>query len=89
MPRFTDQVAIVGIGETRVGRLPGLGATEIQALAVLNALEDAGIALSELDGLVNLDPYTIPNSMFSSTLTEYLGIRPRFISSNALIMVCT
>jgi len=81
MPRFTDQVAIVGIGETRVGRLPGLGATEIQALAVLNALEDAGIALSELDGLVNLDPYTIPNSMFSSTLTEYLGIRPRFIST--------
>lgn len=81
MPRFTDQVAIVGIGETRVGRLPGLGATEIQALAVLNALEDAGLALSELDGLINLDPYTIPNSMFSSTLTEYLGIRPRFIST--------
>ncbi len=78
MPRVTEDVAIVGIGETPVGRLPGMSSVEIQAQAVLAALADAGFALSDLDGIINLDPYATPNSMFSTTLSEYLGVRPRF-----------
>ncbi|ALG73637.1 hypothetical protein VY88_22800 [Azospirillum thiophilum] len=78
MPTVGSDVVITGIGETPVGRLPGLSSVEIQAMAVLAALRDAGFALSDLDGLINLDPYATPNSMFSSTLAEYLGVAPRF-----------
>jgi acetyl-CoA acetyltransferase len=81
MPAVTDNVAIVGVGETPVGKLPDLGSVQIQAQAVLRALEDAGLGLRDLDGLVNLDPYTQPNSMFAVTLAEYLGINPSFLST--------
>lgn len=81
MPALTDDVVIVGIGETALGRLPGRSSVDIQAEAVLAALADAGLPLAALDGLVNLDPYATPQSMFSTTLAEYLGIQPRFLST--------
>jgi len=43
-----------------VGKLPGMSSVEIQALAVLGALKDAGYRLSELDGVINLNPYQSP-----------------------------
>ena len=43
-----------------MGKLPGMSSVEIQALAVLGALKDAGYRLSELDGVINLNPYQSP-----------------------------
>ena len=70
MPSINDDVVIIGIGETPVGKLPGWGAVQIQAQAVQEALRDAGLSVRDVDGLINLDPYAIPNSMFSTTLAE-------------------
>ena len=81
MPRISDDVVIAGIGETRVGKLPGLQPVQIQAWAVQEALADCGLRTTDVDGLINLDPYAIPNSMFATTLAEYLGIRPSFVST--------
>lgn len=81
MPSINDDVVIIGIGETPVGKLPGWGAVQIQALAVQEALRDAGLSVRDVDGLINLDPYAIPNSMFSTTLAEYLGVRASFLST--------
>ncbi len=81
MPGVRDDVVIVGIGETPVGKLPDMGSVQIQALAVLEAVKDAGLRLRDVNGLVNLDPYTQPNSMFSSTLGEYLGLKLSFVST--------
>ena len=81
MPALSNDIVIVGIGETAVGRLPGMSAVEIQAEAVLAALQDAGATLQELDGVINLDPYATPQSMFATTLAEYLGVQPRFVST--------
>lgn len=81
MPAFGDDVVVVGIGETALGRLPGRSSVEIQADAVLAALRDAGVPLARLDGVINLDPYATPQSMFATTLAEYLGVQPRFLST--------
>lgn len=81
MPRVSQDVVIVGAGETRVGKLPGMESLQIQAWAVQEAAADCGVRVPEIDGLINLDPYAIPNSMFSSTLVEYLGLKPKFIST--------
>lgn len=81
MPRVSDEVVIVGAGETRVGKLPGMDSLQIQAWAVQQAAADCGVRIPEIDGLINLDPYATPNSMFSSTLAEYLGLKPRFLTT--------
>ena len=78
MPEVSGDAVIVGIGETRVGKLPGMNSQEIQAWAVQEAIADCGLGLTDIDGLVNLDPYQTPNSMFSTTLSEYLGLQPSF-----------
>lgn len=69
--------AIVGIGETRVGKQPGRTAVDLQAEAVIRACEDAGVSVGDLDGLFDLGPYSRPFPMFSASLTEYLGVRLR------------
>jgi acetyl-CoA acetyltransferase len=81
MPTVGNDVVIVGIGETPVGALPGMRPVQIQATAVLAALKDAGLTLRDLDGVINLDPYLEPNSMFATTLAEYLGVRASFLST--------
>ena len=81
MAQAGDSAVIVGIGETRVGKLPGMSSQEIQAWAVHEALADCGLGIRDIDGLINLDPYQTPNSMFSTTLAEYLGIRPSFCAT--------
>ena len=75
------EVAIVGIGETEVGRLPGHGPVQLQAMAAAAAARDAGIPLHDIDGVVNQDPYSEPYTMFALALSEYLGLRPSFCTS--------
>jgi acetyl-CoA acetyltransferase len=76
-----DDAVVVGIGETDVGKLPGRTSTDLQAEAVIKALKDAGIDKSSVDGFINLDPYTTPESMFSLTVSEYLGIQPHYVET--------
>lgn len=78
MPSVSDKAVIIGLGETPVGKLPGLSSVQIQAMAVHDALRSCGLSIRDVDGLINLDPYTFPNSMFSLTLAEYLGLKPSF-----------
>jgi acetyl-CoA acetyltransferase len=73
-----DAIVLAGIGETRVGKLPGRSSVELQAEAVIRAVKDAGLALRDVDGLLNLGPYVQPSSMFATTLAEYLGVKPTF-----------
>lgn len=46
-----DKTAIVGIGQTEFGKKLPASELELACTAVMNALDDAGIALSEVDGL--------------------------------------
>jgi acetyl-CoA acetyltransferase len=39
------------------------------------------MTIADVDGFINLDPYVEPNSMFSSTVAEYLGIRTSYMST--------
>jgi acetyl-CoA acetyltransferase len=47
-----DSVAVAGVGTTDYGRLPEHDATSLGIWALRNAAEDAGIALSDIDGLI-------------------------------------
>ncbi len=81
MAKVTDEAVIIGMGETPCGKLPGMSSVQIQALAVHNALDSCGLSIVDVDGLVNLDPYGTPNTGFSLTLAEYLGIKPSYCTT--------
>lgn len=70
--------AIVGIGETPVGNVPGMTSTQLYLDAIRRATDDAGIRMNEIDGLIT------GNSRFESyiyhaeMIAEYIGIQPKF-----------
>lgn len=74
---MSHSAAIVGIGETRVGRHPGRGTLDLQGEAVRLALADAKIEKSDVQGLYTLGSYLRPLLMHGLSVAEYLGLRPR------------
>ena len=69
------RTAIVGIGQAGIGEAPGRTAMELLGEAALNAVEDAGLSLADVDGLLTA---TSHHSMPALSAGEYPGIRPRF-----------
>jgi len=67
-------VVIAGVGEAEVNWKTDLGAVDIMAVAVHRALADAGLGVTDVDGVFAISPYFW---MPSLTLAEYLGVQPR------------
>ena len=82
MRTYKGQVAIVGAGETPVGKVPGKSALWFNAEAARLALEDAGLAKGQVDGLLTAPSFVAPFHRMSVAVSEYLGIQPTF--SNTL-----
>lgn len=71
--------AIVGAATHGIGEAPGWSAIELAATAGLLALENAGIALSQVDGVFAC----LPDDMFAGlSLAEHYGLSPRFTDCN-------
>jgi acetyl-CoA acetyltransferase len=51
-----DKCAIVGIGNSRLGKVPGVSALDLLVEAMVNALDDAGLKTSDIDGLICRGP---------------------------------
>jgi len=67
-------VALAGVAESECGHGAGLSVLQHQALAASRALDDAGIAKSEVDAVLAVGFQGLP----SVQIAEYLGIKPRF-----------
>lgn len=76
-----NRAAIVGIGESDIGRLPHMTGLGLNAQAAKRALDDAGLRPGEIDGLVTAYTMTEPHFMLGSVLCEYLGLEPDFCAS--------
>jgi acetyl-CoA acetyltransferase len=73
------RAAIVGGATFGIGEADGYGSLELAAAAGLLALKDAGLALSDVDGLF----VCLPDDMLSGlSLAEYYGLRPRITENN-------
>jgi acetyl-CoA acetyltransferase len=75
MTTALDEIAIVGIGESEIGRVPHKTPAGMMATAARAATEDAGLAITDIDGIFATTPF---HNVAATTLAEYLGIRPRF-----------
>jgi acetyl-CoA acetyltransferase len=76
------KVAVIGIGMSPVGKVPGKTPLWLAADAAKKALADAGIAKSDVDGVLSSHAFAAPFHRFSVAFSEYFGIRPTF--SNTL-----
>jgi acetyl-CoA acetyltransferase len=74
-------VAVAGVGEAdELGVVPDKTALQMHAEAASNALAHAGLSLRDVDGLLTCGLDFTPSLL----VAEYLGLRPRFSSSNSI-----
>jgi acetyl-CoA acetyltransferase len=76
-----NKVAIVGVGESDIGKVPNMTGLGLNAQAAKRALDDAGLKVSDIDGVLTAYSFTEPYFMLGSVLCEYLGLKPRFSAS--------
>lgn len=73
-----DTVAVVGVGESRMGRLRGMSALRLTLDAATAALRDAGLPAQAVDGVLTRNLDMDVTFMHSQLIAKHLGIRPRF-----------
>jgi acetyl-CoA acetyltransferase len=76
-----NKIAIVGVGESDIGRVPHMTGLGLNAQAAKRALDDAGLQISDIDGVLTAYSFTEPYFMLGSVLCEYLGLKPRYNAS--------
>ncbi len=76
-----NQAAIVGVGESDIGKLPDMTGLGLNAQAAKRALDNAGLKPQDIDGLLTAYSFTEPYFMLGSVLAEYLGIKPGYGAS--------
>lgn len=74
--------AIVGVAESSLGEVgPGISALDLIGQATVRALNDAGLEKNDIDAIFSHSAfYSLP----TVTVSEYLGIRPKFTDSTAV-----
>jgi len=77
-------IVIAGVGETEQGVLPNRGSFQLLAEATKLTLDDAGITLAEVDGLVTAFSFVESTLMHATTLADYLGVAPGYFASVAV-----
>lgn len=84
MNSIKKKVAIVGIGETGFGKIPGKNSFQLCAQAVKRAMDDAGLTKNDIDGILTADSLVEPNLLHSVVFSEYVGISPKYSATIAL-----
>jgi len=71
--------AIVGAAESDLGQVgPGFNVIDLMAQGIARALDDCGLGLKDVDGLISACTQSRTSAL---NLSEYLGISPSFIDS--------
>ena len=74
MALSSQKIAIAGVGETPVGKLPSWDSIGLHVDAARRAIEDAGIDKSEIDGLLTSGAFLTDNIRHHMQIGEHLGI---------------
>ena len=77
-------IVIAGVGETEQGKLEGRGSFQLLAEVTRITLDDAGITLDEVDGLVTAFSFVELTLMHATTFADYLGMEPGYFASVAV-----
>lgn len=79
MGSISDKCAIVGVGVSRFGKLQGVSTMGFTLEASKRAVEDAGVARDEVDGVLVMMPAIMGEQHgWAARVAAYLGIEPTF-----------
>jgi hypothetical protein len=81
-----DKYAIVGIGDTPQGRVPGRTSLSFHLEACANAIADAGLRKEDIDGLICYRVFPpASNEAFVTPylVAQHLGLSPAYLSQDA------
>lgn len=84
MSNLKGKYAIVGVGETPVGKLPGRSTNSLHVEAVKNALADAGLQNHEVDGLLTNQPMHDPMRCYGVVVAQAAGIKVNYTTDLAM-----
>src|SRR5690348_5790158 len=80
----SGRYAIVGVGESEVGRRLGRSAMALHLEAAKRALVDAGLDRQSIDGIISRPSHSSPQFNYSAVLAGRLGIAPTYFTDIAL-----
>lgn len=69
---------ITSVGLTPFGRHEGHDTVDLMSTAAAAALDDAGLARGEIDGLITGYSTTMPHLMLSTLFAEHFGLSPAY-----------
>lgn len=81
-----DKYAIVGVGYTPQGRIPGRTSLSFHLEASANAIQDAGLRSADIDGFISYRHFPASSSETALTpnhVAHALGLAPTYISQDA------
>jgi acetyl-CoA acetyltransferase len=81
---ISGKTAIVGVGNTAYGKLPGRSAWSLQAEAFKRALDDAGLQKEDVDGLFTEPQFNEPLLLHGHVLGRYLGLKTNYLSTMSI-----
>ncbi len=84
--KVKKQYAIVGVGYTPQGRIPGRTSLSFHLEASANAIADAGLRASDIDGFISYRYFPASSSETALTpnhVAHALGLSPTYISQDA------
>jgi len=82
-----DTCAIVGVGQTKQGTLPGTTPLGLGVEAFRKALDDAGLTKNDIDGLLTMPGTTSPEGpLHYLRFGEAVGINPKVTASLPMVV---
>lgn len=79
MESMKDKAAIVGVGYTPQGKVPGRSSLSFHLEAAKNAIEDAGLRIEDVDGIL-IQPAVSDPTVMPVYVAQHLGLRVRFLA---------
>jgi len=80
-----DKYAIVGVGYTPQGRVPGRTSLSFHLEAAANAIVDAGLKPRDIDGLIcyrHFPPAKGESDVTPYLVAQHLGLAPDYLSQD-------
>ena len=81
-----NKYAIVGVGYTPQGKVPGRTSLSFHLEASSNAIRDAGLKREDIDGLLSyrhFPPCPGEVDVTPQVIAQHLGLTPRYVSQDA------
>lgn len=71
---YSTGVAVIGIGESDIGKSLGRSSHSLYAQAINEAIRDAGLDKRQIDGLVTIDSNAEPRTRHAMSVAQYVGL---------------